>query len=54
MELLKKSYVAPIFSEFWAGRAVKYTLWEKFSGPAQRGGKAGLERGGARSNARSL
>jgi hypothetical protein len=36
-----------IFSDLWAGRAVKTTLAPKFGGPAQRWGRAGLGKGGA-------
>jgi hypothetical protein len=48
LELEKKSYAAlMVFSDLWAGRAVKTTLAPKFGGPAQRWGKAGLGKGGA-------
>jgi hypothetical protein len=36
-----------IFSDLWAGRAVKTTLAPKFGGPAQRWGRAGLGKEGA-------
>jgi hypothetical protein len=36
-----------VFSDFWAGRAVKTTLAPKFGGLAQRWGRAGLGKGGA-------
>jgi hypothetical protein len=34
--------------ELWVGQAVKHTLGQKFGGPAQRWGRVGLEKGGAR------
>jgi hypothetical protein len=39
-----------VFSDLWAGRAVKTTLAPKFGRPAQRWGRAGLGKGGARWN----
>jgi hypothetical protein len=35
-----------VFSNLWAGRAVKTTLAPKFGGPAQRWDRAGLGGGG--------
>jgi hypothetical protein len=36
-----------VFSDLWAGQAVKTTLAPKFGGPAQRWDRAGLGKGGA-------
>jgi hypothetical protein len=35
-----------VFSDLWAGRAVKTTLTPKFGGPAQKWGRVGLGKGG--------
>ena len=43
-----------VFSELLIWRAVKYTLWGKFGGLAQRGGRASLGGVRAGSNAQSL
>jgi hypothetical protein len=39
-----------VFSDLWAGRAMKTTLAPKFGGPVQRWGKAGLGKGGTMKN----
>jgi hypothetical protein len=39
-----------VFSDLWAGWAVKTTLAPKFGGPAQKWGRAGLGGGGAGPN----
>jgi hypothetical protein len=43
-----------VFSDFWAGQAVKTTLVPKFGSPIQKWARAGLGGGGAATKSRAL